>query len=133
MKAVMDVRKQLTEILRKSSKPIDAITVANLQPATLQVQNSLSEDTRAMDLHSRILQAFLSGFLANTALLMPDGTYKTLIGKQTVAIHPSSVLFGRKVEAIMYNEFVFTQKAYARGVSAVQMNWIGEAMKAGQK
>ena len=72
---------------------------------------------------------FLSGFLANTALLMPDGTYKTLTGKQTVGIHPSSVLFGRKVEAIMYNEFVFTQKAYARGVSAVQMNWIGEVMK----
>jgi ATP-dependent RNA helicase DHR2 len=129
MKAVMDVRKQLTEIMRTRSKQIDAMTAADSHPGTLQLQNGLSEDPRVADLHSRILQAFLSGFFTNTALLMPDGTYKTLMGKQTVGIHPSSVLFGRKVEAIMYNEFVFTQKAYARGVSAVQMNWIGEAMK----
>lgn len=45
-----------------------------------------------------------------------------------MAIHPSSVLFGRKQEAIMYNEFVFTSRSYARGVSAVQMDWVGEAL-----
>ena len=51
-----------------------------------------------------------------------------MVGNQTVAIHPSSVLFGKKVEAIMYNEFVFTNRSYARGVSAVQMDWVGEAL-----
>ena len=49
-----------------------------------------------------------------------------MVGNQVVAIHPSSGLFGKKVEAIMYNEFVFTNRSYARGVSAVQMDWIGE-------
>ena len=62
---------------------------------------------------------------------MPDGSYRTVVGNQTVAIHPSSVLFGKKVEAIMYNEYVFTNRSYARGVSAVQMDWVGEAL-AGQ-
>ncbi|EFE43791.1 hypothetical protein TRV_01469 [Trichophyton verrucosum HKI 0517] len=75
-----------------------------------------------------ILTSFLTGFATNTARLFPDGSYRTLVGNQTVAIHPSSVLFGRKVEAIMYNEFVFTTRSYARGVSAVQMNWIGEVL-----
>lgn len=28
----------------------------------------------------------------------------------------------------MYNEFVFTNRSYARGVSAVQMDWVGEAL-----
>lgn len=51
-----------------------------------------------------------------------------MVGNQTVAVHPSSGLFGKKVEAIMYNEFVYTNRSYARGVSAVQMDWIGEAM-----
>lgn len=51
-----------------------------------------------------------------------------MVGNQTVAIHPSSVLFGKKVEAIMYNEFVFTNRSYARGVSAVQMDWVGEVL-----
>lgn len=57
---------------------------------------------------------------------MPDSSYKTIIGNQNVAIHPSSVLFGRKVEAILYNEFVYTNRTYARGVSAVQMKWVEE-------
>lgn len=48
---------------------------------------------------------------------------------QVVAIHPSSVLHGRKVEAIMYNEYVFTTKSYARGVSAVQNDWVGEVLQ----
>jgi ATP-dependent RNA helicase DHR2 len=135
MKAVMDVRKQLTEILKRNSKQSgspDESGCRSVPLGPLQSQHDTTEKGGATDLHSRILQAFLSGFIANTALLMPDGTYKTLMGKQTVGIHPSSVLFGRKVEAILYNEFVFTQKAYARGVSAVQMNWIGEAMKGTQ-
>ena len=59
---------------------------------------------------------------------MPDGSYKTFYGNQNVAIHPSSTLFGRKVEAILYNEFVFTNRTYARGVSAVQADWVGEVI-----
>ena len=113
MKAVIDVRRQLTEILRGRRK------------VGARAASTAADD---IDLHDRILKAFLTGFLGSTALLMPDGTYKTVMGKQTVAIHPSSVLFGRKVEAIMYNEFVFTQKTYARGVSTVQMNWVSDAL-----
>ena len=51
-----------------------------------------------------------------------------MLGNQLVAIHPSSVLFGRKVEAIMYNEYVFTNRSYARGVCAVQLDWIVNAL-----
>jgi len=58
---------------------------------------------------------------------MPDGSYKTL-ANHTVAIHPSSVLFGKKVEAIVFSEFVFTSRSYARGVSAVRMDWVGEVV-----
>ena len=75
-----------------------------------------------------ILKCFLKGFGKNTARLQQDGSYRTLVGNHLIAIHPSSVLFGRRVEAIMYNEHVYTSRNYARGVSAIQMNWIGEAV-----
>lgn len=52
------------------------------------------------------------------------------MGNQTVSIHPSSVLFGRKTEAIVFSEFVFTGKAWARGVSAVQLDWVSEVIEA---
>ena len=111
MQAVMDVRKQLRAQHR-------------------QAQTLKQETTRQISSEraTTIVKCFLKGFKMNTARLMPDGSYKTVVGNQTVAIHPSSGLFGKKVEAIMYNEFVFTTKSYARGVSAVQMDWVGEAM-----
>ncbi|KAL8904503.1 MAG: hypothetical protein Q9207_003225 [Kuettlingeria erythrocarpa] len=116
MQAVTDVRKQLRSQCENSK------------------MLSRSQDSKALSISSEkaasILKCFLKGFATNTARLMPDGSYRTVVGNQTVAIHPSSGLFGKKVEAIMYNEFVFTNRSYARGVSAVQMDWIGEALGA---
>ena len=86
-----------------------------------------------MDLAPSILKCFIKGFASNTALRLPDGSYKTIAGGQKVAIHPSSVLFGKQAKAILFNEFVFTNKAYARGVSAVEMEWLIGAWKDGGK
>ncbi|KAL2800205.1 putative ATP-dependent RNA helicase [Aspergillus keveii] len=115
MQSVMDVRKQLTAQCRQ----------AKLLPNTTESQSS-STVREPSPIH--ILKSFLRGFSTNTARIVPDGSYRTVVGNQTVAIHPSSVLFGKKVEAILYNEFVFTNRSYARGVSAVQMDWVGEAL-----
>ncbi|KAI4226954.1 MAG: hypothetical protein L6R36_002768 [Xanthoria steineri] len=114
MQAVVDVRKQLRSQcyhsrIHTGSDDTDKIPISS-------------------ELATTILKCFLKGFAVNTARLMPDGSYKTVVGNQLVAIHPSSGLYGKKVEAIMYNEFVFTNRSYARGVSAVQMDWVGEAI-----
>jgi ATP-dependent RNA helicase DHR2 len=115
MQSVMDVRKQLT---------------AQCKQAKLLKEDDASASASTPDeaTQERILKCFLRGFSGNVARLCPDGSYKTFVGNQTVAIHPSSVLFGRKVEGILYNEFVFTNKAYARGVSAVQLRWLEEVL-----
>ena len=109
-----DVRKQLLLQCQHLNLPVTSI------PSTTSAATS--------DHAASILKCFLRGFATNTARLSPDGSYRTLVGNQTVAIHPSSGLFGKKVEAIMYNEFVFTNRSYARGVSAVQMDWVGEVL-----
>ena len=116
MQAVMDVRKQLRAIMDR--KMNGRATAVNAQRS----DNPREHET--LSLPTRILEAFLAGFGGNTASLAPDGTYKTLMGHQTIVIHPSSVLFGRKVEAILYNEFVYTQRAYARNVSAIELKWL---------
>ncbi|KAI9781182.1 MAG: putative ATP-dependent RNA helicase dhr2 [Geoglossum umbratile] len=115
MQAVMDVRKQLCAQCRHQ----------NLlpPPSELDTPSNTSPERAAV-----ILKCFLSAFASNTARLFPDGSYKTIIGNQTVAVHPASGLFGKKLEAIMYHEYVFTNRSYARGVSAVQMDWIEEAL-----
>ncbi|KAF7162629.1 hypothetical protein CNMCM5623_007854 [Aspergillus felis] len=118
MQSVMDVRKQLTMQCRQ----------AKLLPSASESRNGSNNSAAREPSPVLILQSFLRGFSTNTARLVPDGSYRTVVGNQTVAIHPSSVLFGKKVEGIMYNEFVFTNRSYARGVSAVQMDWVGDAL-----
>lgn len=109
MQNVMNVRKQLVSQCK-----------GMLSTSSPTVRSSVDEATQ-----ENILKCFLKGYhSSNVARLCPDKTYKTFAGNQTVAIHPSSVLFGRKVEAVIYNEFVFTTKAYARGVSAIQLKWL---------
>ncbi|GAB7361252.1 hypothetical protein MBLNU230_g1313t1 [Neophaeotheca triangularis] len=118
MRAVMDVRKQLTQLC-KSSK-------------LLSVETSSSASSEALPSEAKaaaVLQCLITSHPSNLALLQKDGSYKTLQGAHTVAIHPSSVMFGRKVEAIVYTEFVYTTKAWARGVSAVQVKWVEEVLK----
>ena len=75
-----------------------------------------------------LLRCFLTGFVTKCALLAPDGSYVTTQGKHVVAIHPSSVLHGQKKEAIMFLEHVFTQKNYAKKVSAIQADWVIKAL-----
>ena len=116
MQSVMDVRKQLRAQCLQ----------ANLLPKGASFESDDGVKSVDEEQTEKILKSFLRGFGNNVARLCPDGSYKTFVGNQTVAIHPSSVLFGRKVEAILYNEFVFTNKAYARGVSTIQLCWLEE-------
>ncbi|KAF1351862.1 putative ATP-dependent RNA helicase [Delphinella strobiligena] len=115
MQSVMDVRKQIRTQCQQA-KLLSAETIAAADDKEI-----VSESTA-----NNILKCFLQGFKTNVARLVPDGSYRTIHGNQLVAIHPSSGLFGKKVEAILYNEFVFTNKSYARGVSAIQLNWLDE-------
>ncbi|KAF2444214.1 P-loop containing nucleoside triphosphate hydrolase protein, partial [Karstenula rhodostoma CBS 690.94] len=114
MQSVMNIRKQLRQ----------QCTQLKLLSSEAPASNS-SPNTDA------ILACILRGFVSNTARLCPDGSYKTFFHNQLVAVHPSSVMHGRKIkaEAIVFSEFLFTNKSYAKKVSAVQMNWIEDIMK----
>ncbi|KAM3422047.1 hypothetical protein BST61_g2423 [Cercospora zeina] len=113
MQTVMDVRKQL-RILTKSL----------LLPAE---KNPTIRQTVSEECQDAVLKCFLRGFSGNVARLCPDKSYKTFGGKQQqVAVHPSSVLYGAKREAIMFNDFTFTTKPWARKVSAVELRWLEE-------
>ncbi|KIX05984.1 uncharacterized protein Z518_03958 [Rhinocladiella mackenziei CBS 650.93] len=106
-------------------KPAEEPRLASVPPSSVKPDEPLT---------TRILKCLLTGFYPNVARLSSDGSYRTLLTNQAVAIHPSSVLFSvsststsagssstgsngtRRFEGIMYNEFVYTgTKAYARG------------------
>ncbi|GAA5982727.1 hypothetical protein JCM11641_007769 [Rhodosporidiobolus odoratus] len=107
MNSVLDARKQLKERCERLDLG--------------DVEVSVGESEEAAEV---ILGALVRGLFANTAVRMEDGTYRHVMTKQLVSIHPSSSLHNKKVPAIVYNELVLTTKTYARGVSSIPPEFI---------
>ncbi|CCD23708.1 RNA helicase NDAI_0C00470 [Naumovozyma dairenensis CBS 421] len=81
---------------------------------------------------SKILKCFLTGFTKNCAIGMPDRSYRTVSTGETISVHPSSMLFSNKsCPGIMYTEYVFTTKGYARNVSRIELSWLQEVVNNG--
>ncbi|KAH8803108.1 P-loop containing nucleoside triphosphate hydrolase protein [Xylogone sp. PMI_703] len=118
MKMAMEIRKQLRKVCHEQK------LLSELPPADPQPFNPISPEGA-----ESLLKAFLKAFSTRTALLAPDGSYHTIQGKNAISIHPSSVLFNQKKEAIMFLENVFTAKNFAKKVSAVQANWILDVLE----
>lgn len=120
MKLALQIRKQLRAMCVKKQ------LLSEQPPADPQPFTPISSE-RA----EALLKCFLRGFAMTSAFLMPDASYKCVSNKRAVAIHPASVLHGRKVEAIMFLENVFTNKNYAKKVSVVKRKWVVDAIEYG--
>ncbi|KAF5344922.1 hypothetical protein D9758_011584 [Tetrapyrgos nigripes] len=71
-----------------------------------------------------VVHCLAHGLVMNIALLQPDGMYKQVMGQSVVKIHPSSTLCDRKTPAIIYDELVYTNQIYARGVSSISKSFL---------
>ena len=76
--------------------------------------------------HARVQKAICSGFFRNAAKKDPQEGYRTLVDSQMVSIHPSSALFHRQPEWVVYHEVVQTTKEYMREVTAIDPKWLVE-------
>lgn len=67
-----------------------------------------------------------AGFFTNAAKRDPQEGYKTLVDGQPVFIHPSSALFQKNPEWVIYHELVMTTKEYMRNVLVIEPKWLVE-------
>ncbi|XP_057293129.1 ATP-dependent RNA helicase DHX8-like isoform X3 [Hydractinia symbiolongicarpus] len=74
----------------------------------------------------RAQKAIVSGYFRNAAKKDPQEGYKTQVDNQAVYIHPSSSLFNRQPEWVVYHELVLTTKEYMREVTALDPKWLVE-------
>ncbi|EPQ54668.1 P-loop containing nucleoside triphosphate hydrolase protein [Gloeophyllum trabeum ATCC 11539] len=83
--------------------------------------------TTAHDDEKPVTKSLFRGLVLHSALLQPDGTtFKQVYGRSVIKIHPSSSLADKKIPAIIYDELVYTNHIYARGVSAVPKAFLSE-------
>lgn len=129
---VIKIRKQLKEYLKK----IDANVEKNEKFNNKEKNSSVADESddedfietndKKIDVES-VLKCFLYGFVKNTAIGMPDRSYRTTTTGEPISIHPSSMMFSKKDNpGIMYTEYVFTSKGFARNVSRIELEWLQE-------
>ncbi|OAL54359.1 ATP-dependent RNA helicase-like protein DHX8 [Pyrenochaeta sp. DS3sAY3a] len=75
----------------------------------------------------KVRQALCSGFFRNSARKDPAEGYKTLVEGTPVYMHPSSALFGKPAEHVVYHSLVETTKEYMHVCSAIEPKWLVEA------
>jgi ATP-dependent RNA helicase DHX8/PRP22 len=73
-----------------------------------------------------ICKAITAGFFTNAAKKDPQEGYRTLIDQNPVYIHPSSALFQKNPEYVIYHELVLTTKEYMRNVMVIDAKWLVE-------
>lgn len=100
-----DVREQLTKMMQRYRHPI----------------TSCGRDTE------KVRRALCSGFFRNSARKDPQEGYKTLIEGTNVYLHPSSALFGKNAEWVIYHSLVMTTKEYMHITTAIEPKWLVEA------
>ena len=105
MRRAEDVRKQLVQILDRHKLKV----------------LSCGRDT------TRVRQALCSGFFRNSARKDPTEGYKTLVEGTPVYLHPSSALFGKAAEHVIYHSLVETTREYMHNVTAIEPKWLVEA------
>ncbi|KAF9479926.1 P-loop containing nucleoside triphosphate hydrolase protein [Pholiota conissans] len=66
-----------------------------------------------------VIRSMGHGLAGNSAFLQPDGTYKQTMGQTIIKIHPGSSICDKKVPAIIYDDLMYTNQIYARGVSSI--------------
>ena len=104
MRRAEDVRKQLVQILERHKLAL----------------RSCGRDT------TPVRKALCSGFFRNSSRKDPTEGFKTLVEGTPVYMHPSSALFGKGAEYVLYHSLVETTREYMHNVTAIEPKWLTE-------
>ncbi|KAJ2474527.1 DEAH-box ATP-dependent RNA helicase prp22, partial [Coemansia sp. RSA 2131] len=105
LRSVLDVRKQMVGIMDRYKHDIVSCGMRNYDP---------------------VRRSLCAGFFRHAAKRDPQEGYKTLVEGTPVFIHPSSALFGKNPEWIVYHKLVMTSKEYMHDATVVEARWLVE-------
>jgi len=74
--------------------------------------------------YKKVLIAICGGYFRHAAKKDPQEGYKTLVEGTPVYIHPSSSLFNKSPDWVIYHELVLTTKEYMREIITIDPKWL---------
>lgn len=123
LRRCQDVRKQLVSIMDRYRLPIE---VQYKSPTSRDSTSVLTSWQSCGRQWNRVRRAITSGYFTNAAKKDPQEGYRTLVEGQPVYIHPSSSLFNRQPDWLIYHRLVLTSKEYLRECLAIDPKWLVE-------
>ncbi|KAF4547870.1 Helicase associated domain (HA2)-containing protein 2 [Elsinoe fawcettii] len=113
-----------------------AVSVRNqlrkyLERFGINVEETLSKpkqgQTDTADKTEKIRRCLTTGYFANAAKMQPDGSFKTVDGGTTLHAHPSSLMFNRKADWVIFHEITETgEKTSIRDITKIEKSWLTE-------
>lgn len=102
-----------------------------LERFNIEVSESLTTPRSEADTKNKaeqIRRCLTSGYFAHAARMQPDGTYRNVEGGTVMQAHPSSILFNRKADWVIFHEVMETgQKTFMRHLTKIEKSWLLES------
>ncbi|CVL04418.1 hypothetical protein FPRO04_05907 [Fusarium proliferatum] len=115
MSRAVSIRAQLKRYLERFSINIDE---------TLAGQASPEANVKKAE---QIRRCLTSGYFAHAARMQPDGTFRNVEGNMVLHAHPSSLMFNRKADWVIFHEAMETgTKIFIRDVTKIEKGWLLE-------
>ncbi|KAL1306733.1 hypothetical protein AAFC00_005398 [Neodothiora populina] len=77
------------------------------------------------DKAEQIRRCLTIGYFAHAARMQPDGTFVTVDGTTTLYAHPSSLMFNRKADWVIFHEAMQTgEKTFIRDITKIEKGWL---------
>ncbi|KAL1643656.1 hypothetical protein SLS58_004671 [Diplodia intermedia] len=97
----------------------------------INVEESLSSSAvlrvGGPDKAEQIRRCLTAGFFAHAARMQPDGTFKTIDGAMVLHAHPTSLMFNRKADWVIFHEIMETaNKTFIRDITKIEKGWLLE-------
>ncbi|KAL6411212.1 hypothetical protein AUP68_04912 [Ilyonectria robusta] len=118
MTRAVSIRAQLKRYLERFSINVDE---------TLAGQASASASTDNTTKAEQIRRCLTAGYFAHVARMQPDGTFRNVEGGTVLYAHPSSLMFNRKADWVIFHEVMETgSKIFIRDLTKIEKAWLLE-------
>ena len=101
-----------------------------LERFSIEVGESLStrqSETEMKNKAEQIRRCLTAGYFAHAARMQPDGSFRNVEGGTIMHAHPSSLLFNRRADWVIFHEVMETgEKTYIRDMTKVEKSWLLE-------
>ncbi|KAJ6786997.1 hypothetical protein PWT90_07422 [Aphanocladium album] len=120
MTRAVSIRAQLKRYLERFNIVVD-------ETLSRQQQRQEDDGNNRAGKAEAIMRCLTAGYFAHAARMQVDGTFRNVEGGTVLHAHPSSLLFGRKADWVVFHEVMETNdKTYIREASKTEKDWLLE-------